>query len=221
MPQSIFSRISSLTLTLTALTLGLGACSSGDAVPGKGIDDTVQSFDDGFTAVGDGLEAVFTGEAPALRAAKAATFDGLAFNCESGGTGTVSGTTTGDASTGTFDLEMSFQGCNGMTGTVGFGGDYVDGGTNLQLDIDFTAGSSLANDTLSSSLGCSVFFRDLLLDVTSAPDVPEATGTAFGAFRGNCVEPGGNVIVDCSWDNLDFNDNDLLASNCICSGEGC
>lgn len=221
MPSRTNFRTLSILFALITLTVGFGACSSGDAVPGKGIDDTVQSFDDGFTAVGDGLEAVFTGDASALRSLKAATFDNLAFNCESGGTGTVSGTTTGDASTGTLDLEMNFQGCNGMTGTVGFGGDYVDDGNDLQLDIDFTAGTSLANDTLSSSLGCSVFFRDLILDVTSAPDVAEATGTAFGAFRGNCVEPGGNVIVDCSWDNLDFNDNDLLAANCICSGEGC
>lgn len=221
MRRSPLFRTLGLLTTLSALALGTGACSSGDAVPGKGVGDAVQSFDDGFTAVADGLESIFTGQAATLRSMKAATFDSQAFPCEDGGSGTVTGTLTGDATSGTFDLEMSFQGCDGMTGTVGFGGDYVDDGTVLQLNLDFASGTSTANDTLSSSLGCSSLFRDLDMDVSSSAASPEAIGTVFGAFYANCLEPGSNVIVNCSWENLDFNDNDLLEQNCICSGEGC
>ena len=214
-------------LTLTALSIGLGACSSGGSVPGKGVDDTVQAFDDGFTAVGDGLESIFTGSSSALRtiksiaAEKNASFD-QGFNCESGGTGTVTGTNNGDATSGTFDLAMNFQGCDGMTGDVSFSGDYNDDGTNLTLDIDFGGGSSMANNTLKSgSSGCSAFFRDLDLFVVSSDSSTEATGTVTGGFRSNCQEPGGGVIVECIWDHLDLNDNQLLADNCICNGEGC
>ncbi|MCE9626186.1 MAG: hypothetical protein K8R69_12175 [Deltaproteobacteria bacterium] len=220
------SNLMTTLFTLTALSVGLGACSGG-AVPGKGVDDTVQTFDDGFTAVADGLESIFTEDSPALRAIKNVVTDKNAsidqgFNCESGGTGTVSGTNNGDATSGTFDLAMNFQGCNGMTGAVSFSGDYEQDGTTLTLNIDFSEGSSPVNNTLqSSNTGCSGFFRDLDLFVVSSPDSAEATGTVYGGFRTNCLEPGGGVIVDCVWDTLDLNNNQQLADNCICSGEGC
>ncbi len=164
------------TLLVLILTCGLIACDSAD--------DALNSTAEAQAAAAN--VAVQSGMTTGIQAAFSGGFSKLpTANCPQGGT-----VTTGDVipSGSSFNIGMTFDGCNAMTGT---------------LDLNYTASASLVESRLNgalSGLGCDITYNGF----STAAQTQGQTVVLNGSYGARCAAGS----VTCSYDNVSISTTD-------------
>lgn len=208
-----------------ALSGGGGWGCGGGAGGGNGADEvnvgsgTGEAAQDALTTLDSVGDVVSTSLTVSTPTALTGSLSGLSVDqhvhCD-GAQAAVTGTIDGDATGGTFNLDVSFNNCFSLDGTVGFSGSYTSDGETLDFSVGF--------DGDVGGSGCLLELDSLVYSFTASQGVIAAplSESLGGTLTGNCTEPNGTASLSCDWgEGIEIDNQAALIAACDCSGAGC
>ncbi len=183
---------------------GDGTTTESGAGSGNAVTEPTATTASGLEAMGPALASVGQGLGSASLSALAIT---TSLDCSSG-SAPITGNTTVELSF-TWDVTVTFNDCDGVTGTLNVSGtgQYLGQAAGVTWTAPSYAGTLTAN-------GCAVSFDNLTATGTAAVTTDLTTCLVTGTATAVCTENGVEESVDCTWNSVDCSDEAGFEAGC-------
>lgn len=183
--------------------------------------DAVTTTNDTLTVAGEAMSSALSGGAglTALtidRVKNVAETVDESVACSGGGTASVSGTIDTTETSGTIDVEMAFDDCDGINGDLNLDATLTLSETESETEFDF----EMSFDGELGGNGCEVAFDELtmILNIVIDGQDVSSSGSVDGSVSATC----GDDSVTCTFDSVSIDaGEDAFAESCTCTGDGC
>ena len=183
-------------LVAVAMIFSLAACDSGDEVGGEPLSAETSA------AMAETVEDVFSVIPLAMSEVQASKELSPAGACPEGGSFSVAGSASASQTSFDLDVQIDFDGCNGIDGSLDVGGSGSFSSSAVMFDL-------VLDGTVSGQ--CSLTFDDFHEGIVADFTTEETILTLDGNYRGACSGEG----FTCSFDDVEIDADSAPSSSLL------